>query len=59
MSTLHEQKSKQFQSENLLIDTIKTISFSLIIALGIRTFIAEARYVPSGSMEPTIQPGDR
>ena len=59
MSTLHEQKSKQFQSENLFIDTIKTISFSLIIALAIRTFIAEARYVPSGSMEPTIQPGDR
>ena len=59
MSTLHEQKSKQFQSENIWIDTIKTISFSLIIALGIRTFIAEARYVPSGSMEPTIQPGDR
>ena len=59
MSTLHEQKSKQFQSENIWIDTIKTISFSLIIALAIRTFIAEARYVPSGSMEPTIQPGDR
>jgi signal peptidase I len=58
MSTLHEQKSKQFQSENIWIYTIKTISLSLIIALGIRTFIAEARYVPSGSMEPTIQPGD-
>ncbi|MEC4816739.1 MAG: signal peptidase I, partial [Scytonema sp. PMC 1069.18] len=38
---------------------IKTISLSLILALGIRTFVAEARYVPSGSMEPTIQPGDR
>ncbi|WP_443216701.1 signal peptidase I [Scytonema sp. HK-05] len=59
MSTLHEHKSKQLQSENIWIDTIKTISLSVIIALGIRTFVAEARYVPSGSMEPTIQPGDR
>lgn len=58
MSTLHEQKSKQVQSENIWIDTIKTISISLIIALAIRTFVAEPRYVPSGSMEPTIQLGD-
>ncbi|MEI2583979.1 signal peptidase I [Scytonema sp. PRP1] len=58
MSTLHEPKSKQFQSENIWFDTIKTISVSLIIALGIRSFVTEARYVPSGSMEPTIQPGD-
>ena len=55
----HEHKSKQLKSENIWIGTIKTIIFSLIIALGIRTFIAETRYVPSGSMEPTIQPGDR
>jgi signal peptidase I len=28
-------------------------------ALGIRTFVAEARYIPSGSMEPTLQINDR
>jgi signal peptidase I len=29
------------------------------LALGIRTFIAEARYIPSGSMLPTLQINDR
>ncbi|MEC4884762.1 MAG: signal peptidase I [Scytonema sp. PMC 1070.18] len=59
MSILNEDKSKQTQSNHSWIEPIKTISLSLILALGIRTFVAEARYVPSGSMEPTIQPGDR
>ena len=31
----------------------------LILAFGIRTFIAEARYIPSGSMLPTLQINDR
>ncbi|MBD2519731.1 signal peptidase I [Nostoc sp. FACHB-973] len=61
MSTVHDKQigSSLPSSENVWIEGIKTIALSLILALGIRTFVAEARYVPSGSMEPTIQPNDR
>lgn len=33
--------------------------FSLLLALSIRAFIAEARYIPAGSMEPSLQINDR
>ncbi len=45
--------------ENPWIESLKTIGLSLVLAFGIRTFIAEARYIPSGSMEPTLQINDR
>lgn len=31
----------------------------MVLALGVRQFVAEARIVPTGSMEPTIQVNDR
>lgn len=37
----------------------KTIGLSLVLALGIRQFVAEARYIPSESMVPTLQVNDR
>ncbi|MBD2503308.1 signal peptidase I [Anabaena azotica] len=59
MSTISHQKTESSRSENVWLEGIKTVGLSLILALGMRTFVAEARYVPSGSMEPTIQPDDR
>lgn len=47
------------KSDNAWLEGLKTLSLSVILALGIRTFIAEARYIPSGSMEPTLQINDR
>lgn len=47
------------KAENPFVDGIKTIGLSIILALGIRTFVAEARWIPSGSMEPTLQIDDR
>jgi signal peptidase I len=55
----HQQKSRQLQKENIFWEATKTIGLSLVIAFGIRTFVAEARYIPSGSMEPTLQINDR
>ncbi|MGB7440656.1 MAG: signal peptidase I [Coleofasciculaceae cyanobacterium] len=45
--------------ENPWIEGVKTISLSLVLAFGIRSFVAEARYIPSGSMLPTLQINDR
>jgi signal peptidase I len=45
--------------ENPWGETIKVIGFSVFLALGIRTFIADSRYIPSGSMLPTLQINDR
>jgi signal peptidase I len=45
--------------ENPWAETIKTIGLSAVLAFGIRTFVAEARYIPSGSMLPTLQINDR
>ncbi|PSB58122.1 signal peptidase I [Chamaesiphon polymorphus] len=40
-------------------ENLKVLGLSAIFSLGFRTFIAEARYIPSGSMEPTLQINDR
>ncbi|NEO28882.1 MAG: signal peptidase I [Symploca sp. SIO3C6] len=45
--------------ENPWIEGIKTIALSAVLALGIRTLVAEARWIPSGSMLPTLQINDR
>ncbi|MCA1995039.1 MAG: signal peptidase I [Coleofasciculus sp. S288] len=45
--------------ENPWVEGLKTIVLSGVLAFGIRTFVAEARYIPSGSMLPTLQINDR
>lgn len=37
----------------------RTIALSIVLALGIRTFVAEARWIPSESMVPTLQKYDK
>ena len=59
MSTTKKQPSHQAKPENFWLESIKTLGLSLFLAFGIRTFIAEARYIPSGSMLPTLQINDR
>jgi signal peptidase I len=45
--------------ENHWMEALKTIGLSLFLALGIRQFVAEARYIPSESMVPTLEVNDR
>ncbi|WP_322744862.1 signal peptidase I [Leptolyngbya ectocarpi] len=44
---------------NIWLESVQTIGLSVVLALGIRQFVAEARYIPTGSMEPTLQVNDR
>lgn len=48
----------QSKHKDIWIEGVKTVGLSLILAFGIRSFVAEARYIPSGSMEPTLQIND-
>lgn len=54
-----EQKSPEPQEENVVVEIIKTLVTAAILAFGIRTFVAEARYIPSESMQPTLEINDR
>lgn len=42
-----------------LLDWILTLVLALLISLGARTYVAEARWIPSTSMLPTLEIGDR
>ena len=40
-------------------ETVETIVFVIVAVILIRFFIAELRWIPSGSMRPTLWEGDR
>ena len=49
-----DKKSSPQPDNSWILELGKTIILSVFLALGIRTFVAEARWIPSGSMEPTL-----
>lgn len=53
------EKARSQPKENAWAEAAKTIGLSLVLALGIRHFVAEARYIPSESMVPTLEVNDR
>ena len=40
-------------------ETIETVLWALVLALILRTFVVQAFWIPSGSMIPTLEGGDR
>jgi signal peptidase I len=49
----------QPKPENFWLEALKTIGISVVLAGGIRTYAAQAYFIPSGSMEPTLAIDDR
>ena len=47
------------QQPRFWVEAIQTVGLSIALAFGIRQFVAEARLVPTGSMQPTIEINDR
>lgn len=47
------------KQQNPLIEGLQTVGLSIVLALGIRQFVAEARFIPSESMLPTLKIDDR
>ncbi len=60
---IHPLRPKALEQAPLLRDLIESFTFAIIMALVIKSFLAEAYKVPTGSMEPTIhgaqENGDR
>jgi signal peptidase I len=45
--------------KQMIWEYIKTVAIAIALGMVLRTFVIDARYVPSTSMVPTIQPNDR
>ena len=52
-------KQPPTRSRRWILETIGIVVFALVVALLLRTFVFQTFYIPSGSMEPTLQIGDR
>ena len=56
---MNKYLKKNQESLNSLLEFWNPIFFTLLLYFGIRIFIAEARYIPSGSMLPGLKIKDR
>ncbi|MEE3719685.1 signal peptidase I [Tumidithrix elongata RA019] len=45
--------------QKVFADNLPTVIVAVLMAAGVRVFIVEPRYIPSSSMEPTLQIDDR
>jgi len=70
MALTHEQQDRRASAKDgskqapgdrkrALVEWVVIVVIALVAALVIKTFAIQAFYIPSGSMEPTLVPGDR
>ena len=58
IAEVEENEAKRSKLRSLL-ETIAIVACALLVAVVIKTFLVQAFWVPSGSMESTLMPGDR
>ncbi len=54
-----EHEDKQHERVRSLVEWVAVIVGALVVALVVKTFLFQAFFIPSGSMEPTLEKGDR
>lgn len=59
LDTDRSKKPQEPTTPSWWVEALQTAGLSIVLALGVRTFVAEARYIPSGSMLPTLEINDR
>lgn len=59
LQTQKADASRNKQSKSYLRETAEVLILAIAIAAGIRTFVAESRFIPTGSMIPTLKIDDR
>lgn len=52
-------RSKAQRRARFLLETLIILVVAVLVAVLLRSFVVQTYFVPSGSMEPTIMPGDR
>lgn len=57
----HAARSEERQHDRVrsLVEWVAVIVGALVVALVVKTFLFQAFYIPSASMEPTLEKGDR
>ena len=53
------EERRGFRFARLLRELAIVVVVALVLSLGIKTFVAQSFWIPSGSMENTLVPGDR
>jgi len=56
---LNKLKTYYKEHEPAIKETVETIVFVVVMVIIIRFFVGEIRWIPSGSMHPTLLEGDR
>ena len=55
----HRRRRKEKDRVRSAVEWIAVIVGALVVALVVKTFLFQAFYIPSASMEPTLEKGDR
>ena len=52
-------KGRNGRGWQTVVEWVVIIAATVLVTLLVKTFLIQAFYIPSGSMEPTLKPGDR